>query len=389
MKGFSIWIGNKKTKSGKRYYVCWRLPGNIRGQEPVGPYYSQAVDVREKKKKEFITKNFKLVNADGKSVKELVEAFLRKCSIDYEPSTVRIATDSLKPFKEKFGSWDLNVLTLLDLEDFRHDLVNSSRISKKGKVIKSSPNGVAIRVRNIKECLSYAATLGWITKSPADKLKEPKKVDVARFLTYEEKEMLLDVGCKFNEELKEIIFVALHTGMRMGEILSLSVKDIVDMNRIRMYQPKTDKWKTIPIHAAIMPILMKRLVNGKIFRGWNKGRLECAFHRSVLRSKIIGRLRFHDLRHTFASDYLQGGGTTLLDLQKIMGVTLQTLQIYAHFQREYLSDTINKIEFVRSGRNAGRLPEKRQTMTPSDSVVVKIGHPDLPTVDTASDGMPG
>lgn len=47
-------------------------------------------------------------------------------------------------------------------------------------------------------------------------------------------------------------------------------------------------------------------------------------------------MRFHDLRHTFASNFLMGGGN-IYDLQKILGhSTIQVTERYAHLTPDHL-----------------------------------------------------
>ena len=71
-----------------------------------------------------------------------------------------------------------------------------------------------------------------------------------------------------------------------------------------------------------------------------------AFKRAVKRAGIQVRVRPHDLRHTFASNYLQSGQGTLADLSKILGHTsLKTTMIYAHFELKHLKEHVDLMDF--------------------------------------------
>jgi len=57
------------------------------------------------------------------------------------------------------------------------------------------------------------------------------------------------------------------------------------------------------------------------------------------------KIRFHDLRHTFASHFMMNGGN-LYDLQKILGHTkYEMTQIYAHLHPDHLAGTTSIISF--------------------------------------------
>jgi len=57
----------------------------------------------------------------------------------------------------------------------------------------------------------------------------------------------------------------------------------------------------------------------------------------------MGRIRPHDLRHTWASAYLKSGGT-LADLRVLGGWgTLSMVQRYAHFQPHYLAERMIRV----------------------------------------------
>ena len=59
-------------------------------------------------------------------------------------------------------------------------------------------------------------------------------------------------------------------------------------------------------------------------------------------SKII---RFHDLRHTFASHFMMNGGN-LYTLQKLLGHSdLETTMIYAHLDSDFMKQSISLIGF--------------------------------------------
>ena len=56
-------------------------------------------------------------------------------------------------------------------------------------------------------------------------------------------------------------------------------------------------------------------------------------------------IRFHDLRHCFASHVMMNGGN-LYDLQKLLGHSkYEMTQIYAHLSPEHLAGTTQSLNF--------------------------------------------
>ena len=59
----------------------------------------------------------------------------------------------------------------------------------------------------------------------------------------------------------------------------------------------------------------------------------------------IRKCRFHDLRHTFATHYIQNKGS-LFDLQKLLGhLRIENTLIYAHHSIEHLEKSAQIIQF--------------------------------------------
>ncbi len=140
----------------------------------------------------------------------------------------------------------------------------------------------------------------------------------------------------------------------MGEILELAWKD-VDLFRkiVVIHQGKTGQIKTIPLTPTAMEILkdkakVRHLHSNLVFSSANATRrsdtnLGRAF-RKVLEKVSIENLRFHDLRHTFASRLAMAGRDLYL-IQKLLGHRQpRMVQRYAHHSVESLRDGIEILE---------------------------------------------
>lgn len=140
-------------------------------------------------------------------------------------------------------------------------------------------------------------------------------------------EMRLLVG---NSEppLKHIILLALNTGMRKSEIYNLEWVNVNLENKfitITAHEAKNKKIRRIPINTSLHDLLRRlnftrggsRYVfenpkTGKPFKDLKRG------WESALKKAGIEDMRFHDLRHTFASHFLMNGGD-LYTLKEILG----------------------------------------------------------------------
>lgn len=141
------------------------------------------------------------------------------------------------------------------------------------------------------------------------RLRRREAAPVARAWTKEQAERALAAAWHCDKELYLAIAIALHTGARPGEILALRWRD-VDMlgGRILIRRTKTGRARSVPISQGLSQILEGAYIVGQ------SDELPLITRTSLLRPlrrlcDIAGvpRVRFHDLRHTFATLALSGG----------------------------------------------------------------------------------
>jgi integrase len=151
------------------------------------------------------------------------------------------------------------------------------------------------------------------------------------------------------------------TGMRKGEILRLAWER-VDFARgvLRIEQTKSGRRREIPMNQAVDAALARLAgpkVEGLVFRkadGSEWGSIRTAFE-GALREAKIEDLRFHDLRHTFASHFMMSTGD-LPALQKILGhATLAMTMRYAHLAEAHVRQAMNALRFSTKSAHGGKL----------------------------------
>jgi len=116
------------------------------------------------------------------------------------------------------------------------------------------------------------------------------------------------------------VLLALNTGMRRGEILSLTW-DQVDMARgiITLHHTKNGKVRRLPMNGVVRDTLRNLPRNGPYLFGGDRTyySIKTAWL-SAPRRAGLDRFRFHDLRHTWVS-YLVESGVDLRTVQELGG----------------------------------------------------------------------
>ena len=283
------------------------------------------------------------------------------------------------------GKIPLNKLTQNDLQQFY------TRLKNGGRKVRTELYGKGLSDRMVRGChamcrkaLEKAGADGIIRINPAIGCKlPPKKAKEMQVLTREEMQ-------RFMAQAKadgyfELFLLELCTGMRRGEIVALQWDDLnmqtgelhicrqatTVHGNIHICAPKTkSSIRTVILPPDIVKILAeyKKRINSR----WmfpSPVKEDAPYHPSAIR-KVLDRtleraeckhVRFHDLRHTFATTAL-ANGMDVKTLSAIIGhiSSETTLNIYTHITDNMQRSAANKIE-QGFGRNEGSLSEDEQT----------------------------
>ncbi len=150
--------------------------------------------------------------------------------------------------------------------------------------------------------------------------------------------------------LRDMVMVALTTGMRRGEILGLKWDYIkLDNRLIILPVTKNNTVRVLPINDTLHRILSEMpQKSGYVFGNGNGGHIENIKHSftSACRKAGITDFRFHDLRHTYAS-HLAMRGVHIRALQELLGhKTLAMTQRYSHLAPEQLQSAVKLLDGV-------------------------------------------
>jgi len=315
----------------------------------------------------------------------------------YSKPTIRITTQLCYEDRiylhiiPSIGDIPLNKLTQSDLQKFYADL------KKNGRKTKVEIYGPGLSDRMVRSChatcrsaLQKAVEENLINVNPAVGCKlPPKKSQEMQVLTHDEMRRFL-IQAK-QDDFYELALLELATGMRRGEICALKWDDLdfetgaLHIQRqayhvnhgIIISAPKTKQSnRSIILPQSVLNVLKsyRETVDSEWIFPSPVKEGEPIDPQSVYRKmvKILDRaqckrVRFHDLRHTFATTALEHG-MDIKTLSAIIGhvSSATTLDIYSHITDEMQKSAANKIEkhfaknepFEHGEYDNGEVPEK-------------------------------
>jgi integrase len=140
------------------------------------------------------------------------------------------------------------------------------------------------------------------------------------------KKLLDTVDADENERARLIIKFALFTGRRKGEILSLTFDDIDYENGLVTFQgqrTKNGKTQTIPVNKNALGVLLRcrELRVSDLVFPCDTGEFYHSFSRTWrrLRDAAGVNVRFHGLRHSYASFLASSGKVDLYTIKELLG----------------------------------------------------------------------
>jgi integrase len=268
---------------------------------------------------------------------ELAEEYRPFAERTKSESSLRSEKCTMKKLLEYFGSRKLTQIAPYDVERY---------MLKRGKEV--SPSTVNRSYALISHMLNKAVDWGYIKDNPCRRVKPFKEPPGrVRYLSGSERVRLLD-AC--SGMLKDVVLTALLTGMRKGELMSLTWDDIdFERGEIILTRTKNNERRIIPVGKDLL-LVLQRLHNerphahyvfskpdGRPYGNWRK-----AFETACVQAGIKN-FRFHDLRHTFAS-YLAMAGHSAFTIQRLMGhKTIVMAQRYTHLSQAHLRDAVDQL----------------------------------------------
>lgn len=296
------------------------------------------------------------VEGKRKTVFELCEAFLNaRYGNQTNHSHFRTHKGHLKWWCERIGEYRLSQITPQRLIKYREELLKNVTPTTCQRYLASLSGAFTWAMRDERQ---------WVSENPVRKVSKPKDVrpmeqrERVRFLSADERTRLFE-ACEQSRSpwLYQIVLVALVTGARKSEILTLRWRDVnVQAGTVCFRNTKNGFDRTITLVDPVLAILRNRQ-HGTVVPhpesyvfpapcGTKPISIRTAWETAV-RKAGVENFNFHDLRHTTAS-YLRIDGHSLEDIGDVLGHrSLTVTRRYAHlddsYQRKMLGSTMGKI----------------------------------------------
>jgi integrase len=318
------------------------------------------------------------VNPTRMTVREWLATWLAAIREEVSPKSHERYEEIVRNFLgPALGNLRLAKLAPVHIQEAYNALATSGR--RDGK-----EGGLAPRTRRhihriLKSALSRAVKQQLLGRNPADAIDRLPKVERREMtaLSADQSQLLLDeIG---HTRVYWPVLIALATGMRRGEILALRWRNL-DLDRgivrvvesleqtkagLRFKPPKTEKARAITLPAFAVDELrrLKRqqaeelLAQGIRQDGdalvcpradgnpMQPRSLTHEFSVLISRSRLIPRIRFHDLRHSHASQLLVAGVHPKVAQERLGHSTITTtLDLYSHVSETMQEDAATRID---------------------------------------------
>lgn len=240
---------------------------------------------------------------------------------------------------KRLGPWAEKYKASQAQEFAEHVIKDMSQKVKNPKTGKMKQAYAPATINRSLACAKMGLTLAWRQKLIHENyglriqmVKVNNKREV--FLTVDE---VRQIAQHCTEQVQAVIWAALLTGARRGELLKIEAHHIgEDTITLPASHTKTLRMRVIPIIPALRPWL-KHFPAKVTFEG-----VKSAWQRARVKARME-HVNFHDLRHSCASIML-GLGVELYTISKILGhSTVQTTQRYSHLQIDAQRAALDKL----------------------------------------------
>ena len=273
------------------------------------------------------------------------------------------ARTHLRPVLRQVGALSATQFTAAQAEKLRNTLVRSG-----------AANTAAVRLSQISCVFAWACKQRIVTQNPFVGLRKPRKEARLEFLTVSEARRLLNATDEqAQSDLRSAVFsvavrLGLLAGLRAGEVFGLRWRDcdldrgVMTVNKSYRSVTKTGRPRTVPMTDELASVLRtwrnrcpstkegvicplnpkKRNFDSAPWHQAYRAPSPAALYRVA--GLRVPQAPWHCLRHSFASLFVQSGGS-LPTLQKLLGhADIQMTMVYAHISDSFAASEIKRLK---------------------------------------------
>lgn len=341
----------------RKWYIDYYYQGR-RIREAVGKSKRKANAALESRKGEIVQERFHLADIRPSPYFESVLKEYGEWAKVNHRSWEHTERSRIPPLENYFTGYRLRHITSFLIEQY-----------KKHRRETVKPATVNRELAHLSHILTMAIEWGHLTAHPmkGGRVKKcPGETSRERIITLVEEKKLL---AEASPTLMPMIVLALDTGMRAGEIRGLEWER-VDLVRgeVLLSRTKNGRQRRVPLTARALKTLQALrkerdgvAPSGSVFLrsdGSQVNSVRQAFKGACRRAGLTG-LRFHDLRHTFATR-LVTGGADIVTVQRLLGhQTLTMTQRYAHPTSKDIRHAIRILDKKNATRHQTDTAEKK------------------------------
>lgn len=284
--------------------------------------------------------------------RDLASKWLKKCDANVKPRTLQSYSEQIeRRLNPRFGHLQVRSISTEAIELFISDLTGDSATI--------SPTTVGHTLTALKSIFKTGVTWDYLSKNPAINVKKPRTTKQEMdFLKPGEIKELLDAA---DERHYPLLLTACLTGMRRGELLGLKWEDIdfssstITIRRsasgTKLVETKTSTSRRRIVMAPILVDKLKECQTKQIVDGPDNplglvfpslagtpidgGHCLKRIFWPTLSRAGLRRVRFHDLRHSFAASLISNNAPLKFVQAQLGHSSIQvTADVYGHLLPE-------------------------------------------------------
>jgi len=288
---------------------------------------------------------------------------LKRSKVENEESSYKRNVASSKHLRAFFGS--RRIRSIENDELLMRKYIKKRKAEIKTKQLKQGRTEEELTYTTINRELALMRKMynvlieaGKAKKNPVSLVKLFDEIERDRILTLEEEDKIIATieQCdRRYHHLKNMVIIALNTGMREGEILSME-KTWIDLKSgiisvPRSAQKRKRKEKRVPINSDIQPVIERLLKENsdskylfvnprtgtrftKIYNAWSTVLKKAGLDGTP----GVDKIRIHDLRHTVATKLARAGKDAKFIAQMLGHRDVKTTYRYIHHNDEDLKE---------------------------------------------------